>query len=93
MTGSGTCRDVCKELGIYCWSSDLHQGFDACDRSQFHGVLRLLLAAPTLLAAEALHRRRAGPVRTPTLEAFLERYELLLKNSAQAVLPGGKLAS
>src|SRR5438309_4039766 len=26
MTGSGTCRDVCQELGIYCWSSDLHQG-------------------------------------------------------------------
>src|SRR5664279_513607 len=19
MTGSGTCRDVCRELGIYCW--------------------------------------------------------------------------
>ena len=30
-TGSGTCRDVCKELGVYCWSSDLHQGADACD--------------------------------------------------------------
>ena len=35
-TGSGTCRDVCKELGIYCWSSDLHQGFDACGPSPFH---------------------------------------------------------
>ena len=35
MTGSGTCRDVCKELGIVCWSSDLHQGADACDASQF----------------------------------------------------------
>lgn len=30
MTGSGTCRDVCEELGIHCWSSDLHQGVDAC---------------------------------------------------------------
>jgi hypothetical protein len=35
MTGSGTCRDVCKELGIYCWSSDIHEGADACDASQF----------------------------------------------------------
>jgi hypothetical protein len=35
MTGSGTCRDVCEELGIYCWSSDLHQGHDACDASRF----------------------------------------------------------
>jgi hypothetical protein len=35
LTGSGTCQDVCKELGLYCWSSDLHQGVDACDASQF----------------------------------------------------------
>src|SRR5262249_5916665 len=35
MTGSGTCQDVCNELGIYCWSSDLHQGADACNASQF----------------------------------------------------------
>jgi hypothetical protein len=35
MTGLGTCRDVCRELGIYCWSSDLHEGMDACDATQF----------------------------------------------------------
>src|SRR5436305_4010476 len=35
MTGSGTCRDVCKELGTYCWSSDLRDGADACDAAQF----------------------------------------------------------
>src|SRR5262245_15585827 len=35
MTGSGTCGDVCRELGIYCWSSDLHEDSDACDASQF----------------------------------------------------------
>ena len=31
MTGSGTCRDVCRELGITCVSGDIHHGFDACD--------------------------------------------------------------
>ncbi len=35
MTGSGTCRDVCQELGVYCYSSDLHQGVDACDPANF----------------------------------------------------------
>src|SRR5947209_4055151 len=35
MTGSGTCGDVCRELGVYCFSSDLHAGSDACDASQF----------------------------------------------------------
>jgi hypothetical protein len=34
-TGSGTCRDVCREMGVYCYSSDLHQDLDACDASQF----------------------------------------------------------
>src|SRR5262245_42759247 len=31
MTGSGTCRDVCSELGITCLSGDIHAGFDATD--------------------------------------------------------------
>ena len=35
MTGSGTCRDVCKELALYCWSSDLHENVDACDATKF----------------------------------------------------------
>src|SRR5580698_1146763 len=35
MTGSGTCRDVCDELGLLCWSSDLREGADACNPSQF----------------------------------------------------------
>src|SRR5580692_5609000 len=35
MTGSGTCRDVCRELAIYCWSSDLREAVDACDASNF----------------------------------------------------------
>src|SRR5271163_2764229 len=28
MSGSGTCRDVCKDLGVSCWSGDIHQNFD-----------------------------------------------------------------
>jgi hypothetical protein len=35
MTGSGTCRDVCEELKVYCYSSDLHENVDACEASQF----------------------------------------------------------
>lgn len=31
MTGSGTCRDVCRELEIECVSGDIRQGFDATD--------------------------------------------------------------
>src|SRR5271165_6807888 len=31
MSGSGTCEDVCQELGIPCLAWDIHQDFDACD--------------------------------------------------------------
>ncbi len=35
MLGSGTCRDVCEELGIACMGFDIHDGFDACDPTMF----------------------------------------------------------
>ena len=38
MTGSGTCADVCRELGIPCLSQDIHQGFDATDPDCFRGL-------------------------------------------------------
>src|SRR5438876_9511121 len=38
MTGSGTCFDVCEELGILCRSGDLQTGFDACDPKSFEGI-------------------------------------------------------
>src|SRR3954449_9967407 len=37
MTGGGTCRDVCRELGIRCLSLDLRAGFNACDPEAFEG--------------------------------------------------------
>ena len=35
MSGSGTCNDVCKDLGIPCMAWDIHEGFDACDPKDF----------------------------------------------------------
>ena len=35
IAGSGTCRDVCDELGIPCISWDIHDGFAACDPEAF----------------------------------------------------------
>jgi len=32
MTGSGTCRDVCRDLRIPCTAGDIHAGRDACER-------------------------------------------------------------
>src|ERR1700722_19925591 len=35
MSGSGTCLDVCKELGIPCMAWDIHRGIDACEPEGF----------------------------------------------------------
>jgi hypothetical protein len=48
MAGSGTCRDVCDELGITCMSWDIHDGFDACDPDAFAAceAVDVILAHP-----------------------------------------------
>src|SRR3954469_2697160 len=93
MTGSGTCRDVCDELGIYCWSSDLHQGADACDASQFpRACFEFCWIHPPYWRQKLYTGDSRCLSRTPTLEAFLDRYRLLIENCAGALVPGGKLA-
>src|SRR5580700_10482254 len=92
MTGSGTCRDVCKELGIYCWSSDIHEGKDACDASQFpRGCFEFAWIHPPYWRQKLYADDPRDLSRTPTLQAFLERYRLLIENCAGALAPGGKL--
>lgn len=93
LTGSGTCRDVCRELGIYCWSSDLHQGIDACDASLFpRESYEFAFIHPPYWRMKLYCEDARDLSRTPTLEAFLERYKLLIANCAGALVPGGKLA-
>jgi hypothetical protein len=94
MTGSGTCRDVCKELGIYCWSSDLHQGTDACDPSQFPpACFQFCWLHPPYWRQKAYCKGDPRCLsQAPTLEAFLERYRLLIESCVHALAPRGKLA-
>jgi hypothetical protein len=93
MTGSGTCREVCDELAIYCWSSDLHQNVDACDASQFpRDCFEFAWIHPPYWRQKLYTDDPRDLSRTPTLEAFLSRYRLLIENCAGAVVPGGKVA-
>jgi hypothetical protein len=87
MTGGGTCRDVCAELGLHCWSSDLHQDVDACSPSAFprESFQFCWLHPPYTQDARDLSR-------TETLDAFLVRYRQLIVNCAGALVPGGRLA-
>jgi hypothetical protein len=91
--GSGTCRDVCNELAIYCYSSDLHQGQDACDSTQFpRACFQFAWMHPPYWRQKLYTNNPKDLSRAPNLEAFLDRYRLLIANCAGALEPGGKLA-
>jgi hypothetical protein len=91
MTGSGTCRSVCKELGVYCWSGDIHDGFDACE-PRFSDTFSFCWLHPPYWRQKLYADDPRDLSREPTLEGFLKRYDQLIRACAQAVVPGGKLA-
>lgn len=96
MTGSGTCRDVCRELAIPCLSTDIHQGFDATDPRAFEGLgsaggFDLIWAHPPYWRQKLYSCDPNDLSRTPTVEAFLERYAAFIANCAGVLSPGGRL--
>ena len=94
MAGSGTCRDVCDELGIPCYSWDIHQGFDACDPNDFSMVetFDFIWSHPAYWRMKLYADDPRDLSRSPTLEHFLRRYGQFIRNSARALRPGGKFA-
>jgi hypothetical protein len=96
MTGSGTCRDVCEELEIPCTSLDIRGGFDATDPGsyrQFSDKSFDFVWAHPPYWRQKLYTEQPGDLsRTPTLDAFLERYTAFIENSATLLSPKGKFA-
>lgn len=93
MTGSGTCRDVCRELGVECHSTDLHQNADACDSSQFpRKQFDFAWIHPPYWRQKLYTTDPRDLSRANTLAEFLDRYRLLIANCAGALKPNGKLA-
>jgi hypothetical protein len=94
MSGSGTCRDVCQELGIPCFAWDIHQNFDACDPKEFPqaGTFEFIWAHPPYWRQKLYADDPRDLSRSPTLEHFLRRYGQFVRNCAGALKPGGKLA-
>lgn len=91
MTGSGTCRDVCRELGVACHSADLREGTDAC-AAAYEAAFDLCWLHPPYWRQKVYSSDPRDLSRAPTLEAFLARYRELLASAARALVPGGKLA-
>lgn len=93
MQGSGTCADVCDELGLPCRAWDIHAGFDACDPAGFPPGERfdLIWAHPPYFRQKVYADDPRDLSRSPTLDHFLTRYGQFLRNCASALTAGGKV--
>ncbi len=94
MSGSGTCRDVCEELGIPCMAWDIHQGFDACDPKDFPAAetFDFIWAHPPYFRMKLYADDPRDLSRAPTLDTFLIRYRQFIRNCAGSLKRDGKLA-
>ncbi|HZZ80811.1 MAG TPA: hypothetical protein VFE62_20075 [Gemmataceae bacterium] len=93
MSGSGTCQDVCDDLGVACISWDIHVGVDACDSEGFgNDAFDFIWAHPPYWRQKLYAADPRDLSRTCTLDEFLQRYRQFVRNCARALKPGGKLA-
>jgi SAM-dependent methyltransferase len=94
MAGSGTCRDVCEELGIPCLSWDIHDGIDACEPGGFSApeTFDFIWAHPAYWRQKLYSVDPRDLSRAPTLSDFLRCYGRFIRNCARTLKPDGKLA-
>lgn len=94
MTGSGTCKDVCKELDIPVLSADIRYGFDACSASHYpqHRKFDFVWLHPPYWRQKRYSLDPRDLSQANTLDTFLERYRQLIENCAGVLSPHGKLA-
>ena len=95
MEGSGTCRDVCKELGIAYEGRDLRKGFDATNAADFArlGAFDFIWLHPPYWQMVRYNENEARCLsNAPTLDDFLAQMHRVFRNCRGALAPGGKLA-
>jgi SAM-dependent methyltransferase len=93
-SGSGTCTDVCKELGIPVSHLDIRFGQDACNAGSYPRVQKydFVWSHPPYWRQKVYTTDPRDLSQQATLEAFLERYERFIANCAEVLTPGGKFA-
>ncbi|HZZ26754.1 MAG TPA: hypothetical protein VFE46_02005 [Pirellulales bacterium] len=93
MAGSGTCRDVCAELGISCQSFDLKAGLDATDPANFQtfGPFDFVWMHPPYWRMVSYSDDPRCLSRAPTVSEFLQRLRQVIRNCLHCLTPSGRL--
>jgi hypothetical protein len=97
MTGSGTCRDVCRELAIPCVSTDLKSGFNATDPNayeQFSKTPRFdfIWVHPPYWRQKIYSDNPHDLSTAATLDEFLMPYGVFIRACSDLLSPRGKFA-
>lgn len=93
MTGGGTCRDVCRELGIPCVSFDVRTGQDATVPEAYAGLglFDFIWLHPPYWKMIRWSDDPRCLANAPTLGRFLERLQAVLRNCVGVMTPSGVL--
>ena len=94
MEGGGTCRDVCKELGIAYEGRDLRAGFDATRAESFEGLGKFdfVWLHPPYWQMIRYNANSRCLSNAPTLEAFVSALRSVFANCRRVLSERGKLA-
>ena len=94
MSGSGTCRDVCRELGVECASFDLRAGHDAAQASSYADLRRFefVWLHPPYWRMIRYNDDPRCLSNASTLDDFLGRLGRVLRCCRDVLTPYGKIA-
>lgn len=94
MSGSGTCRDVCKELGIECFSGDIRNGFDCSNQEHIAivGKFDFVWLHPPYWRMKRYSDDPRDLSTANSLTGFLTGLSNAISNCSDALLPGGHMA-
>ena len=94
MTGSGTCADVCRELGIECMSKDIRSGFDATDHFAYgrDWSFDFVWIHPPYWRQKKYTNDSRDLSNCTRLSDFLYGYGAMIRHCADILAPGGKIA-
>lgn len=94
MTGSGTCRDVCSELGIEHFSADIRTGFDCANAQDVRsaGQFDFVWIHPPYWRMKVYSDDPRDLSTAPDLRSFLTGLAKAIVNCRDALLAGGHMA-